>query len=215
MSEASFPQRGTIIQLPTGATPGLIQSDGRQWPFGAEAAWESPVAPALNQNVEFATDLAGAVGRIRVVSGTQAAVDKFCQVSNAAAEWAQGPGLDKLRELGEQGVKTVQAARAGQQARRQAAAARPASASSAMPARTAVILVLEVVLWVALLLAVVIGGLMGYFSAGRRNAEFGAMLGLLAGGVTGVLITGFGMTLISINAHLAGIRDALQRQTPD
>lgn len=98
MDESPRTLRGTVVQVPTAVSHGLIAADGRQWPFALEGVWQSPVAPAPNQPVEFTTDAGGAVTRIVVVGAQQLAAEKLRQATSAAAEWAQGPGREKLNQ---------------------------------------------------------------------------------------------------------------------
>lgn len=223
MTDTASPIRGTVIQVPAPPLPGLILADGRQWPFEAAGVWQSPVAPALNQTVDFLTDAQGAVVRISVTSVQQLAADKLCQATNAATEWVQGPGREALRALGDGGRKAIDSAKAGYDARREARAAagsHPAGARRAVspggsPARNFIVQLLEVFLWIVLLFCIFIGVTMGASLryAWGVPAFVASVFGLIGGVVFGVTVTGVGMTLISINAHLGAIRGALaQRQ---
>lgn len=122
------PIRGVVIQTPGGHAPGLIAADGRQWPFVLENVWRSPVALAPNQTVEFTSDANGAVVHVVVVSAQQLAGEKLRQATSAATAWAQGPGREKLREVGDKGQAAFDSVNAGAQAQREARAASAAQA---------------------------------------------------------------------------------------
>jgi hypothetical protein len=80
--------RGTIITVP-GASPGILLSDGRQYQFVVAGAWNSSVAPALNQVVEFEWNEHSGVTGIWVVDATQIAKEHLKQLSGAAQKQAQ------------------------------------------------------------------------------------------------------------------------------
>jgi hypothetical protein len=221
--------RGTVIRTPGDQAPGLIAAQGRQWPFTLEGVWRSSVAPSPNQTVEFTTDASGAVTRIVVVGAQQLAAEKLRQASNAATEWAQGPGREKLREFGDKSRAAFDSVKAGMQAQREARAASAAQTPSSSPIgggaamRDRVIALLEVFLWFYLAVCILAGWGAGSYMADLANATamyrgggggggfFYHLLGIVCGLVVGVVFTGFGFTLISINAHLAAIRASSSR----
>jgi len=88
MADAIEGFRGTIIKVP-GNEPGLILANGKQWPFGMEGVWVSPVAPAANQTVEVTLDAEGHVARVSVVDAQQVAREKFNQFAGVAGEHGQ------------------------------------------------------------------------------------------------------------------------------
>lgn len=80
--------RGTIIQLPVGAEPGLLFVGGAQKSFRLAGVWQSAAAPAANQTVEVALDEAGEPTRITVVDAQTLAKEKLDQFAGKSA--AQG-----------------------------------------------------------------------------------------------------------------------------
>lgn len=77
--------RGTVIQVP-GVTPGLIHSEARQWPFDMANIWQSPVAPSINQIVEFQIDANGTVSSVRVVENQQVARERVEALKGVAGD---------------------------------------------------------------------------------------------------------------------------------
>jgi hypothetical protein len=70
LSAAPQRVRGTVIKVPD-ATPGLLVSGGRQFPFQIAGIWRSPAAPAANQTLDIELDERGALLALTVVDGQQ------------------------------------------------------------------------------------------------------------------------------------------------
>lgn len=82
-------QRGTIIQVPMGAEPGLIVVGGEQKGFRLQGVWQAATAPAANQTVDVTLDAAGEPVRITVVDSQTLAKEKFDQLAGKSAEQGQ------------------------------------------------------------------------------------------------------------------------------
>lgn len=83
------PQRGTVLQVPTGDNTGLLFLDGRQIPFQLAQVWQSPVAPATNQTVEVTLDDDGKPARIVVIDAQTLAKEKLGQFAELAGDHGQ------------------------------------------------------------------------------------------------------------------------------
>ncbi len=59
--------RGTVIKVPNEG-PGLLFIDGEQRPFVIQDIWQSPVAPAVDQQVDVVLDGAGNVAAVRLAA---------------------------------------------------------------------------------------------------------------------------------------------------
>lgn len=81
--------RGTIIQLPVGAEPGLLFVGGAQKSFRLAGVWQSAAAPAANQTVEVALGEAGEPTRITVVDAQTLAKEKLDKLAGKSAEQGQ------------------------------------------------------------------------------------------------------------------------------
>lgn len=83
------PQRGTVLQVPTGDSAGLLFLDGQQIPFQLAQVWQSPVAPATNQTVEVSLDDGGKPARILVIDAQTLAKEKLGQFAGLAGDHSQ------------------------------------------------------------------------------------------------------------------------------
>lgn len=83
------PQRGTVLQVPTGDNAGLLFMDGQQIPFQLAQVWQSPVAPTANQTVEVTLDEGGKPARIVVIDAQTIAKEKLGQFAGLAGDHGQ------------------------------------------------------------------------------------------------------------------------------
>lgn len=82
-------QRGTIIQIPMGAEPGILFVGGAQKSFRLAGMWQAATAPAADQTVEVTLDAAGEPTRITVVDAQTLAREKLDQLAGKSAEQGQ------------------------------------------------------------------------------------------------------------------------------
>lgn len=83
------PQRGTVLQVPTGGNAGLLFLSGQQIPFQLAQVWLSPVAPAANQTVEVTLDDDGKPARILVIDAQTLAKEKLGHFAGLAGDHGQ------------------------------------------------------------------------------------------------------------------------------
>ena len=98
--------RGTIIKVPD-STPGLLIVNGQQKWFVLEAVWRSPIAPAINMNVDVEMNENGSVLGITAVDAQQLTKEKLDRLGDIAQQ--QGK---EAAEIAKQGVGAL-AARMG------------------------------------------------------------------------------------------------------
>jgi hypothetical protein len=82
-------QRGTVLQVPAGGSPGLIFVNGQQFPFQLPRIWQSPVAPTVNQTVDVTFDEAGSLISAVVVDAQALAKERLNQFAGVAGERGQ------------------------------------------------------------------------------------------------------------------------------
>lgn len=82
-------QRGTIIQVPMGAEPGLLFVGGTQKSFRLAGVWQAATAPVANQTVEVTLDAAGEPAHITIVDAQTLAKEKLDQLAGKSAEQGQ------------------------------------------------------------------------------------------------------------------------------
>lgn len=82
-------QRGTIIQVPMGAEPGLLFVGGAQKNFRLAGIWQAATAPVANQTVDVTLDAAGEPARITTVDTQTLAKEKLDQLAGKSAEQSQ------------------------------------------------------------------------------------------------------------------------------